>query len=823
MPSLTRAEALDRARLLTVQRYDIALDLARGDTRFGSEVDIHWTGLGTGPTFLDVKAEALHAAELDGRPLEPAAWSAGRLPLTVTPGEHVLRVVATMAYRRDGSGMHRAVDPADGAAYVYVQSFLDFAPAVFACFDQPDLKARLALRVRAPQDWIVIANGAATQQGPGEWVCAQTPPVATYLFTVCGGPFVSVRADHDGIPLGLHARAALHAELHRWAPQLLEVTGAALDVYHRLFGIRYPFGDYDQVFVTDFNAIAMENPGCVTIRDELLFRGVATPDEVQRRTRTVVHELAHMWFGNLATMRWWDDLWLNESFAEYLAHRVLTDATAFEQAWVDFGIVRKGWGYAAERAPTTHPVAGAAAESAADALANFDGISYAKGASAIRQLIEYVGDEAFVAGVAAYLRDKAYGNGTFAEFVATIEQASGVELGEWARLWLRTAGRETFAVDASASPPVLVRSASERHPAPGRPHVLEVGAYAADGAASVVRVRSTAERVPLPDLAVPDAPRVLLPNSSDLTWAAVDLDEQSLQAVPDVLGRIEQPLARSVLWQVLRDGVARAAVDPRVYLAAVQRSWPLESYIALLQNVADEAIIVARLHLPPDQAAAAQRDLARVGGQVLAGAEPGGPHAVVAARLVARCSADEALLRDWLDRPPAGLHDDVDFRWLVLSTLARHGLVRPGELAAASAADRSVAGALAALRAEASVPTAEAKAWAIAELVRPHTTRSSHELVELARGLWIAPDPGLVREHVGSYLDGVEAMTAWVGADALKKVTRFGFPRVVEQRTIDLVDAALARPDLPAPVRRDLLEWSWPVREALLSRRRFPA
>ena len=819
MPSLTRAEATRRAAQLAVQGYAVALDLDIGDERFASQTTVTFQALADGvQTWVDVKATDVHEVLLDGIPVDLAGWHDGRLALpSLTAGAHTLSVDATMAYRRDGSGLHRAVDPADGEAYVYVQSFLDYAPAVFACFDQPDLKASISLRVHAPTHWTIVGNGAATQVGDGEWGLAATAPISTYLFTVCGGPFVSVRDSHDGIPLGLHARASMRAELERWAPQIFEVTKQSFDAYHALFGIRYPFGDYHQVFVPDFNAVAMENPGCVTLRDALLYRGAATPDEVLRRSRTVCHEMAHMWFGDLVTMKWWDDLWLNESFAEYLAHRVLTGATEFADAWVDFGILRKPWGYAAERAPSAHPVAGAPALTAEDALSDFDGISYAKGATALRQLIAFVGDEVFVGGVSNYLRDKAFGNGTFAEFLAAIEASAGRDLGDWARDWLLTTGRDTLAVEDG---PVLTRRAPAAYPA-SRPHVLDVGVYAASAPPEVTRVLANRERTALPDLRVAPGDRLVLPNCSDLTWASIDFDEATLAALPARLGELADPLARSVCWQSLDDGVARGVVDPRLFLEAIARSWPRETHPALFANVADDALVVLSRFVPDDLRPGMRAELAETARTVIERESDGSPRATIAARVVARASTHEGLLRTWLDAGPSWLQGDTDFRWLVVGNLAGLGCLREEELAAAEAADPTVSGRLAGLLARASVPTLAAKTWAFEQLVDPASGHTNHALVELARGLWRSPDRGLVRPFVEPFLDAIPRMTAWVGDDALTKVVRFGFPFVVEARTIELVDAALSRDDLTPGVRRAFVEWSWPVREALASRSRW--
>ncbi|HEV2885802.1 MAG TPA: M1 family aminopeptidase, partial [Jatrophihabitans sp.] len=326
MPSLTRLEATERAALLTVRNYRIALDLTAAGADFDSDTTIEFQAADPAAgTFLDLRASQVLSVLLNDEPLDPAGLVDGRLPLTGLRADNTLRVRARMAYSSDGEGMHRHVDPADGQTYLYAMSFLDAAPRWFACFDQPDLKAAFDIEVHCPPEWSVIGNGAATRVAPGHWQLAGTRPLATYFVTVVAGPYASITAEHDGIALGVHARSSLAPHLQAEAADILGVTRAALDRYHELFGIRYPFGEYHQAFVPDFNAGAMENPGCVTLRDQYIFRSAATRGERSDRASTIAHEMAHQWFGDLVTMRWWDDLWLNESFAEYLAHLCLAD------------------------------------------------------------------------------------------------------------------------------------------------------------------------------------------------------------------------------------------------------------------------------------------------------------------------------------------------------------------------------------------------------------------------------------------------------------------------------------------------------------------
>jgi len=828
MPSLTRQEARDRSRSITVTSYDVTLDLRTGPATFESTTEIRFTGHQPGgATFVDVKAAEVHQVSLNGRDLDPAAVSDGRLPLVDLAADNVLRCSATMAYSRDGQGLHRAVDPADGGVYIYGHIFLDAAPRVFACFDQPDLKAPYSVHVDAPPDWQVLGNGAATRVADGRWDLATTQPLATYFVTVCAGPYVSVRSEHDGIPLGLHARASLRGPLERWAPQLLEVTKASFDYYHSLFGIRYPFGEYHQVYVPEFNAGAMENPGCVTVRDSRLFRGAASDNDLLTRARTTAHEMAHMWFGDLVTMRWWDDLWLNESFAEYLASRTLVAATEFTDAWVSFGIIRKTWGYAAERAPSTHPVAGAAALDAVSALQDFDGISYAKGASVLRQLLAYVGDEAFVAGTSTYLREHAFGNGSLADLLGAVERASGKDLTSWSGAWLLTADRDRLSVattveDGVVTAAELRRSVPRDRPA-DRPHALDIAGFT-DGLEEVrLSVVATSDVTPLPELVGKPAAALLVPNAGDLTWAGVDLSEADVAALPEQLAAIPEAGARAVVWAALIDGVSRARLDPRTVLTIMDRSWVGETSSAILERVGDEAAHrVIPQFLPETEHEAARQRLAGSAARLLDAADPQSSRALVGAQVLAGTTSDEALLRRWSAGQglPAGLAGDTDFRWLVLGNLARRGLFDDAELERASAEDSTMQGRLAALRVRASLPSPESKAWAWSQLTG-RSGRSNHELTALITGFWFASDLDLVRPYVPRFFDEVPELVGWVGEDALARVIRLGYPRVVEDETARLGAAALERTDLSPAVSRNLLDGAHVLGEALTSRKRY--
>ncbi len=822
MPSLTREEARRRAGTVSVTRTTVDLDLDTGPTTFRSRTRVEFTAREPGvETFADVRPRELHEATLNGRPLPPGSLREGRLELTGLRAENELVVDATMAYSHDGQGLHRASDPADGEHYVYGHLFLDAAPTVFACFDQPDLKTRVALTVRVPGGWTVLGNGAASEGAPGRWVLAETGPVPTYAVTLCAGPYVSVLDEHDGIPLGVHARASLAGPLREAAPQVLEVTRAGFDAYHRLFGIRYPYGEYHQVFVPEFNAGAMENPGCVTIRDSYLFRGAATREEVLTRSNTIVHEQAHMWFGDLVTMRWWDDLWLSESFAEYMSHRVLTEATGFTDAWVDSTMARKMWGYAAERAPSTHPVAGSPAPDARSALANFDGISYAKGAAVIRQLIAHIGDPAFVAGVGAYLRAHAWGNGTLADFLGAMARASGSDLSGWSRAWLETAGVDVLAATGGGT---LTRTPPERFPA-DRPHTLDVAGFTAGAEVFRVGATITADTQVVPGLADAPLAALVLPNAGDLTWATTALDPAAVAALPEQLPAVPDPQARAVAWVALVDGVALGEVDPRALVATFTAAWPAETNESVLSRVA--GTLLGR-YVPTffgaEGRARARAEVADAARRLLADAEPGGGRALVAARVLARSTGDADLLRAWADGRdlPDGLADDADFRWTVVRGLARLDAIDPDDIDRFRAADDSLAGHLGALTARAMLPRPEEKTWAWRALTTD-PDRSNHELNALAGGFWSA-EPDLVRAWVPAAFTDLPALGDRVGQDALARVVRLGYPStVVEPATLARSREALERDDLTPGVRRSLVDAQSELVEALRSRERHDA
>ncbi|MEV4545393.1 aminopeptidase N [Micromonospora echinaurantiaca] len=830
MPSLTRVEATARGAAITVESYQVDLDFTGGAERFRSHVTIRFRSTTGAATFAEVKPAKLLAVRLNDRDLDPATLDDNRLPLTGLAEANTLTVEAEMAYTNTGEGIHRFVDPADGETYLYAMSFLDDVQRIFAAFDQPDLKAPVTLAVTAPEHWTVAANGAlAATPRPGRWEFAPTAPLATYFVSLVAGPWHVRRDEHDGIPLGVYCRRSLAEHLDADADEIFTVTKQCLDRFHQLFDERYPFGKYDQAFVPEFNAGAMENPGLVTFRDDYVFRSAVTDSQRELRATTIAHEMAHMWFGDLVTMRWWDDLWLNESFAEYLGTRVTAEATRFDQAWTTFAMRRKAWGYAADQRPSTHPVAPEEVTDAAQGLLNFDGISYAKGASVLRQLVAWLGDDAFLAGLNAHFAKHRFGNATLADLLGSLSAASGRDLADWAERWLRRAQVNTLraevAVDADGRyrEVAVVQTAPQTHPVL-RPHRIGVGRYSADGTVdrSEVDLDPDADggRTVLAELTGQPAARLLLPNDGDLTFAKVRLDPASADAVPQVLPGLADPLARALLWREALD----AAIDGERPVAGlvelIAAALPAETEVIVAEDVLTLSRSLIDRYLEPAARTAA---LARVAGacrQLLDGAPAGQSLQLAAARAWIAATTDADLLTGWLAGRgvPAGLAVDAELRWAVLYRLVVLGAAGEPEIAAEAAADPSAAGAERAARCRGALPEPAAKraAW---EIVVSNAELSNRLVEATAEGFWQPEQVELTAGYVERYFADMPAAARLRTPWTADRVASLAFPRyAVAQPTREAAAALLARDDLTPGLRRVVTDADDDLRRALVAR-----
>ncbi|WP_433344140.1 aminopeptidase N [Micromonospora sp. CA-111912] len=830
MPSLSHVEATARGALITVESYQVDLDLTGGGGQFRSHTTIRFRATPGADTFVEVNPARLLAVRLNDRDLDPGVLTGNRLPLAGLTEANTLVVEAEMAYSNTGEGLHRFVDPADGETYLYAMSFLDNAQRIFAAFDQPDLKAPVTLAVTAPAEWTVAANGepVATPR-PGRWEFAPTAPLAPYLVTLIAGPWHVRRTEHDGVPLGIWCRRSLAEHLDADAEEILTITRQCLDRFHELFAERYPFGKYDQAFVPEFNVGAMENPGLVTFRDDLVFRSAVTDSQREQRATTIAHEMAHMWFGDLVTMRWWDDLWLNESFAEYLGTRVTAEATRFDQAWTTFALRRKGWGYAADQRPSTHPVAPEEVADSALALLNFDGISYAKGASVLRQLVAWVGDEAFLAGLNAHFAAHRFGNATLADLLGALSAASGRDLSGWAARWLRRAQVNTLraevTVDADGryAQAAIVQTAPATHPVL-RPHRIGVARYAADGTVTRDEVDLDPDadggRTVLTGLVGQPAARLLLPNAGDLTFAKIRLDPASADAVPLVLPTLTDPLARALLWGEALDAATDGERPVAGLVGLVDAALPGETELGVVEDVLLAVRPLVDRYLDPLAREAALLRLAGACERMLAAAGPGGSRQLAAARALIGATTDIDLLTGWLAGRgvPDGLAVDTELRWSVLGRLVVLGAAGEAEISAEAAADLSAAGAERAAGCRAALPDPAAKAAAWEAVVR--NTELSVRLVEAAaEGFWQPEQAELTAPYVSRYFADMPAAWPRRTPSAAESVAHLAFPRyAVALPTRDLAAALLARDDLPAGLRRVVTDLDDDLRRALVAR-----
>ncbi|WP_257029622.1 aminopeptidase N [Nocardioides cavernae] len=738
-------EARERAALLTDVHTEVHLDLTSPED-FGVEATISFACTQPGASsFLELNGGT--DVTLDG---QPAPYADGRIALTDLGATNTVRVTARMPYVHDGDGMTEVVDPADGERYVCAHTSMDITQKVIPCFDQPDIKSTFTVSVTAPSHWTVIANGRLASREGDTWSFERTPPFSSYLFTLVGGPWVSVTWDEryapapgGTLPFGWHARASQEPELRRDADELRRITSACFQHYTTVFEPEYPYADFQQVFAPGLNWGAMEFPGCVVYRDEALKKG--TPTELEREwvASTIAHEMAHMWFGDLVTMTWWEDSWLNESFADFMGYDVAGTAAGYTDAWTSAAITRKPAGYRADRRRSTHPIA-EDTEKIVDvdtAFANFDMITYAKGNASLAQLGHWLGEEDFLAGVNTHLTAHAFGNADLAAFLDSLDAATDKDVRGWAQAWLRSTGFDTLRVTRDTSVdgpgvPVLTREGS-------RPHRLTVSAY--DSSMRLVDSRDVHlgdEPVRLEEF----AGRVVVPNSGDETFAVIRPDDESWAAITAGLSAVESQLTRAMLWWTAVDLTESQVIAVADLVALADQHLRPETHPVVFEGVMRALQLVTRRYAAPDEVAGHLAVIADIARGAVEGGDP--LLAPGASRVLARLSADADFLVDWLAQ------DDVDqsVRWAAVHRLAELG--DSAHIDVEAARDQSVSGHHAALRARAAVPTAEAKAETWARLMGGEL--GNHEFDAVGEGFWGWEQADLLRPYLSRYvIDGL--------------------------------------------------------------------
>jgi aminopeptidase N len=837
--NLTRAEAAERGGLLHVRSYRVELDLCGSAVSFGSRTTTFFDCAKPGAeSFIDLAAVRVSSIELNGAQLPLALFDGNRVRLPGLAAANELTISAECEYSRTGEGLHRFTDPADDSVYLYSNLETFFAHQVYACFDQPDLKATFEFTVRCPSGWQVIstmpADSEATPAGPGieRWHFPATPPMSTYITSVIAGPYHVVRGEHDGIPLGLYCRQSLAGFLEQ--EELFEITKQGFDHFHRAFGVRYPFAKYDQVFVPEFNCGAMENAAAVTIVEEYIFRSRVTRARREARAQTMLHELAHMWFGNLVTMSWWDDLWLNESFATWASLVALSEATRWRGAWITFTQQDKAWAYRQDQLPSTHPIVADIVD-VASVEVYFDGITYEKGAAVLKQLVAFVGAENFLTGLRSYFADHAWGNATLANLLDSLEQASGRQLHDWSKAWLETAGvntlRPVFATAAHGTFTefAVVQQAADSRPEL-RPHRIAIGLYDRDddrdGAPLRRRRRveldAAGERTEVPELIGERQPDLVLINDDDLTFAKVRLDERSLRTAIDSAGDFADPmpaaLCLAAAWDMCRD----AEMPARDYVTLALSAARKVDDVGVLQTMLGQAAAAVRYFADPGWRETGLAVLADGLSDLLNSSRSGSDKqlAITQALIsVASSRRDRDLLAGLLDGSAAipGLSVDTDMRWRLLLRLVSSGVLGRAAIAAEQDEDRTDAGARRAASCLAAIPDPAAKDAAWSSIISGELPNATFRAV--LTGFHAADQDELLEPYAARFFDVVADIWRDWGPDMSRYFVECGYPvTVVTRQAIGAAAELVARTDLPGPLRRLLSEGRDDVIRALRCR-----
>ncbi|MDW6062756.1 aminopeptidase N [Streptomyces sp. FXJ1.4098] len=841
--NLTREEAQRRARLLSVDSYEIELDLsgAQEGGTFRSVTSVRFDAAEAGDSFIDLVAPTVHQVVLNGYELDPAdVFADSRIALGgLQQGRNELRVVADCAYTNTGEGLHRFVDPVDQQAYLYTQFEVPDARRVFASFEQPDLKATFQFTVTAPEGWTVISNSPTPEPKDNVWRFEPTPRISTYITALIVGPYHSVHSSWEGegrsVPLGIYCRPSLAEFLDSDA--IFEVTRQGFDWFEEKFDYAYPFAKYDQLFVPEFNAGAMENAGAVTIRDQYVFRSKVTDAAYETRAETILHELAHMWFGDLVTMEWWNDLWLNESFATFtsIACQASAPGSRWPHAWTTFANSMKTWAYRQDQLPSTHPIM-AEIRDLDDVMVNFDGITYAKGASVLKQLVAYVGEEEFFKGVQAYFKRHAYKNTRLSDLLGALEETSGRDLKTWSKAWLETAGinilRPEIETDASGT----ITSFAVRQEAPAlppgakgepllRPHRIAIGLYDIDATGKLVRgerieVDVDGELTPVAALAGLKRPAVILLNDDDLSYAKVRLDPDSLAVVTEHLGDFEASLPRALCWASAWDMTRDGELATRDYLSLVLSGIAKESDIGVVQSLQRQVKLALDLYAAPDWRPTGLARWTEATVDHLRAAAPGSDHQLAWARAfadTARTDAQLDLLAGLLAGTETieGLAVDTELRWAFLERLAATGRSDGASVDAELERDRTSAGERHAATARAARPTPEAKAEAWASIVEsdklPNAVQES-----VIRGFVQTDQRELLAPYAEKYFAAVKGVWDSRSHEMAQQIAIGLYPTVqISQATLDATDAWLASAEPSAALRRLVTECRAGVERAL--------
>ena len=801
--NIKQVEAAERSTIVKTESYRIDLDLTTGAENFRVKTTVKFAGLKPGATtYIDCVGSKVISAKLNGVDFDPK-FDGETIYLPAIAAENILEIEHDGVYSNSGERLHRFVDPADNEVYLYTQFETGDARRMYACFDQPDQKATFTISTITPKHWEVISNYGIESTKDVDMdrkfiQFAQSQVISTYVTAIVAGAYMSVHDEYKGektIPLGIYARKSFFKYVD--AENIFEVTKQGFAYFEKTFGLAYPFGKYDQIAVAEYNWGAMENVGCVTFHEDvLIFRSKVTERNYVSRATTIHHEMAHMWFGDLVTMKWWEDLWLNESFAEWASYQSVSESTKYTEAWTEFNSLRKNWAYRVDQLTTTHPIA-TEMEDLDAVRTNFDGISYAKGASVLQQLVAHVGRDNFIKGLRLYFAKHAYGNTTLKDLIDQLEAASGRDLTPWVSTWLRTAGvntlRPVIAVDGDSYKSISIKQEAPSMPVGSkelRPHRLHVGLFDIQGEKlsrrTSVELDIAGALTEVTALAGQKVADLVLINDKDQTYAKLRFDDRSIATMKSHLGKLDDSLARGLIWASLWDSCRDGELSTSDYITIALNALKTESDISIVSATYLQFETAIWAYANPSHRDALRTQVADATAASLATATPGSDHQMQFARAFANNAitpAHFAKLKEILNGSENGLIIDAEIRWYIFICGVKRGVFGPAEIAAESAKDNTAHGKQYTAYAHAAIPTKEAKAAAFTSVTTDNLSNTIHSY--MCRGFNENIHHELLAGFVDQYFDAILKVWETKGFEIAETTATLLFPSwVISEETV---------------------------------------
>ena len=792
--NITQIEAAQRSEIIKVESYKIDLDVTTGAETFLVKTTIKFAGLKPGSTtFLDCVGKRVMSAKLNGADFDPK-FDGETIFLPAIAADNTLEIEHEGIYSNSGEGLHRFVDPADNEVYLYTQFETGDARRMYACFDQPDQKATFTISTITPKHWAVISNygiesAKDLDNDRKHTQFATSQVISTYVTAIVAGAYTSVHDEYKGektIPMGIYARKSFFQYVD--AENIFELTKQGFAYFEKTFGLAYPFGKYDQIAVAEYNWGAMENVGCVTFHEDvLIFRSKVTERSYISRASTIHHEMAHMWFGDLVTMKWWQDLWLNESFAEWASYMAVSESTKYKNAWTEFNSVRKNWAYRADQLSSTHPIA-VEMKDLDDVRTNFDGISYAKGASVLQQLVAHVGRDNFIAGLRKYFAKHAYANTELSDLITELEATSGKNLTAWVATWLRTAGvntlRPVIALDGDKYASVAVKQEVPPMPVGSkelRPHRLYIGLFDIKGNALTrresIEVDIAGELTEIKELAGKKAADLLLINDHDQTYAKLRFDDRSVETMKKYLGQLDDSLARGLIWASLWDSTRDGELSASDYIEIALNALKGETDISMITATFMQIDTAIWAYLAPKNRDALRLSVANTAQELLASAKPGSDSQLQYARAFANNAYTPAQfesLKAMLNGSVDGLLMDADLRWFIFLCGVKRGIFGVSDIQSEGDRDKTAHGKQYVAYAHAALPNHEAKAAAFKSITTDDLSNTIHSYK--CRGFNENIHCDLLEAFVDEYFDAILKVWSTKGYEIAETTATLTFP-----------------------------------------------